>query len=72
MEKNEIKKYLYKHKPIATRFAKNDNFSLYDVIINEKYQVMFYVPKSDMGNTDFDETMPAQLLIRWIDETHII
>lgn len=68
MEKNEIKKALYKEKPVAKRIlntgAEKDHY-LYNTQINSE-DVWFKVPYGDMGATCFEEEMPAQLLIRWI------
>lgn len=63
----DIKKTLYKTKPMATCFADNGKECLYDVIINDEYQVFFTVPISEMGLSKFNKKEPAQLLIRWID-----
>jgi len=61
MELNEIKKLLYKNKPIATRYSNNTVCSLYDCVV-DNLQIHFNVPFSD---GDFGDTEHAQLLIRW-------
>jgi hypothetical protein len=68
MEKNGIKKALYKQKPIAKLLKMGKSFH-YDTIvkIDEKPVVIkFEVPMSDMGDATFGEEIKGQLLIRWI------
>lgn len=60
---NEIKKSLYREKPIA---VKNYNLSTEDTYIYETNSLEFAVPVSDMGDAKFNDNEPAQLLIRWI------
>jgi hypothetical protein len=66
MELNEIKKALYKEKPIAKKIAhpKNKSF-LYETSVSGS-NIRFNVPICEMGEKHFDSEMPAQLLIRWI------
>lgn len=66
IDKNEIKKILYKEKPIANRIAKVDGGYIYstETSIGE---VKFIIPYKEMGMTPFDQEMSAQLLIRWLD-----
>lgn len=70
---NEIKKLLYKEKPIA---VKNNELSTSTEFVykcditgmtylHENF-ITFNVPVSDMGDAKFGEEEPAQLLIRWI------
>jgi len=70
MDVNQIKKALYKEKPIAGR-AK-DEVSI-NTILNVLYfavsslgKHLFIIPKTDAEN--FKEKEPAQLLIRWLDD----
>ena len=67
METNEIKKFLYKEKPLARRVenAGDDKRYTYHVLLNHE-DIFFDVPISDMGEKIFDEEIPAQLLIRWL------
>lgn len=68
MIKNEIKKALYKEKPVAMlKFMQGTNY-VYEAILSD-YKVYFSVPISDMGEKLFENKMEGQLLIRWIDET---
>jgi len=74
MDLNEIKKVLYKEKPVARQVAMMRDGG------SRKYQadtslgtINFYVPVADMQGWDGDpmfenqfNEMPAQLLIRWI------
>lgn len=66
---NEIKKDLYKFKPVANRFTSANQFTLYDCVIDypvrKSIQIFFKVPDSEAIN--FSDREPAQLLIRWYD-----
>lgn len=63
MTKNEIKKELYKQKPIALETADYPTFKSYQTTLEDGTLVIFDIPK-DEG--EFDSEMPAQLLIRWM------
>lgn len=72
MEINEIKKVLYKEKPIART---NVNLSHNGETVAKSYLATgslgdhyFKVPLSEMGETPFEDEMPAQLLIRWLEK----
>ena len=74
MEINEIKKALYKQKPIAKLLVRKNGVAYYDAVILEqeepilKYKTLFFdVPESDMGDAEFTEEMDAKLLIRWLN-----
>ncbi len=70
MEKNEIKKELYKQKPKAyLDFIRLGNAYYICSIDNEgeEYKVRFEVPVDDMGDADFHYEMDAKLLIRYIN-----
>ena len=70
MTLNEIKKALYKDKPLAYLTenrvdTSGEKLHGYTAILNNNRQVYFYIPESE--HTDqFDEGMQAQLLIRWL------
>lgn len=73
MEKNEIKKELYKQKPTAKLLAIKNGVVSYDAVIRitekpiiESKTVFFEVPVSDMGDAEFTPKMEAKLLIRWL------
>ena len=69
MEKNEIKKALYKQNPKAEFKFIRKEVAYYLTIIeseSEPVEIRFEVPVSDMGDADFESTMDAKLLIRWI------
>ena len=70
MEKNEIKKELYKQNPIAEFQYIRKGSAHYRTSVNDNNQhthaVLFEVPVSDMGDADFGTTMEAKLLQRWI------
>lgn len=66
MEKNEVKKALYKQNPKATFNFIRKGVAYYTTEINETFQIFFEIPVIDMGDADFESTMDAKLLIRWI------
>lgn len=62
---NDIKKALYKEKPIATYHGWDVNGSLqYDTKAGV-WHITFVVPSEEVTE-QFTNEMPAQLLIRWI------
>ena len=68
MNKNEIKKALYKQKPIASIIFTSPTYYDYmtEIVVNEeKIEVAFRVPKTEI-NEHFTVNMEAQLLIRWL------
>jgi hypothetical protein len=71
MEKNEIKKELYKQKPMATLNFIRKGVAHYSTILNDENgidstSVHFEVPIEDMGDADFFAHMDAKLLIRYL------
>ena len=69
MEKNEIKKALYKQNPEANFQMIRKGTAYYAVVVDVddyEHEVRFEIPVSDMGDSDFLLHMPAKLLIRWI------
>lgn len=73
MEKNEIKKALYKQKPLAVKDFERGEFTSYstEVVIDGSEEIIqFKIPKEELldgdGNHIFGEEEPAQLLIRWL------
>lgn len=69
MNLNDVKKILYKEKPIAHRVATQGvNWEIWFYQAHMKgLSVSFAVPESDMGEKLFEKEIPAQLLIRWIN-----
>lgn len=71
---NEIKKALYKEKPIATTIGDGIIISSDSQITAREYtakledgtDLKFTVPYLDMGDVGFEKELPAQLLIRWL------
>lgn len=59
----EIKKFLYKHKPIACFVMIRKGVAYYESNIED---FNFQVPVNDMGDADFLMYMDAKLLIRYI------
>lgn len=70
MEKNEIKKALYKQNPTADfQYIRKGN-AYYSTKINyqtpNEFLVTFEIPVEDMGDADFFAEMESKLLQRWI------
>lgn len=65
MEKNEIKKVLYKENPLATRGQEFDQVCFYEASTSIG-KVSFEVPYREMGDTQFKYQEPAKHLIRWM------
>lgn len=72
---NEIKKALYREKPVATEILVSDIpnvsgeselYSLYRAKLSDGYVAAFGVPHKEMGEKRFHKEVPAQLLIRWL------
>jgi hypothetical protein len=66
MELNEIKKTLYKEKPLATLLYIRKGSAYYFTSLSDGTRVDFEVPVNDMGDTDYLNQMDAKLLIRYI------
>lgn len=75
MKKNEIKNALYKEKPIAKRTARQtkentltdvDPYDRYITCLQNGETAVFIIPHNEQGENLFNETEPAQLLIRWL------
>lgn len=64
--KNEIKKALYKQRPIAELTHIRGGKAFYQTTINENDVVRFEVPIDDMGDADFFPEMDGKLMIRWL------
>jgi len=66
MTLTEIKKELYKQKPYAEFNSQNEFEKIYSGQINTEngLKVLFF--KIPLNECDFQEVVPAQLLIRWI------
>lgn len=70
MTTNEIKKALYREKPIARLVKKTeqkDGSLLYTYKCQSSLGYHYFnIPESDMGDKVFDDREPARLLIRWL------
>lgn len=75
MTTNEIKKALYKEKPLAwsnaelIKTATGERVSKAYKCTTSLGDHYFEVPFSEMGETTFEDEMPAQLLIRWLNKS---
>jgi len=76
MEKNEVKKVLYRVKPKAVLESEKtkDTYVYASTFESEGtgYSLTFSVPISDMGDAKFEKEMDAHLLIRWMDSWSIL
>ena len=68
MNKNEIKKELYKQKPTAIFIMVRKSVAYYTTTLSNGEVVNFQVPCKDMGDADFMDVMDAKLLIRYLVE----
>jgi hypothetical protein len=71
MTNTEIKKALYKQKPIAEFEFIRVGVAYYSTTIDnegEDFKVSFQVPVNDMGDADYLPQMDAKLLNRYISE----
>lgn len=66
MELNEIKKALYKEKPLAKRLFMDDNVARYEAKTKDG-ECYFVIPLNDAHGANLQDTMPSQLLIRWLN-----
>lgn len=83
MNTTEIKKELYKQKPIANKVRLKQQeglpeemrgFDIYlaTIIVNGVGVVIeFRIPFTDRGDATFGDREPAQLLIRWLHEKEV-
>ena len=67
MTKDEIKKALYKQKPLADMLMVYKNEAIYETSLEDGTVLFFEVPVNDMGETRFLSKMEAHLLIRWLN-----
>lgn len=65
MEKNEIKKKLYKQNPNAKFLFMKNGIAYYYADLPEE-RIRFQIPFSDMGEGEFGRNMDSKYLIRWI------
>lgn len=64
--KNELKKLIYKEKPVAYfKMIRLEN--AYYKSMTSLGEVNFAIPVSDMGDADFLPEMDAKLLLRWLE-----
>lgn len=84
MEKNEVKKYLYRNKELMAKFSHYIHGNLYYTVQLEDGVYQFpistvdkrghadsmdlYNLSADLGTTSFDNEIKASFLNRWIDK----
>ena len=66
MEKNEIKKELYKYNPQAYLKMIRKGVAYYEAMLHNVTEIRFEVPISDMGDADFYYEMDSKLLNRYL------
>ena len=66
MLKNEIKKELYKQKPLAMFVMVRKFVAYYTACLENETIINFEIPCDDMGDADFLQFMDAKLLIRYL------
>ena len=72
MDKNEIRKALYKEKPTAWKVGEGRTGGIHDYdYVDYATETslgshFFHVPTHEMGGTKFKDIEPAQLLSRWL------
>lgn len=69
MDKNVVKKELYKQNPIANFNYIKLGVAVYQTSIKldeNDHTILFEIPVNDMGEATFQKIMSAKLLIRWI------
>ncbi len=66
MNKNEIKKALYRENPTAQFIETYSDIFYYIAILENGEFVYFNVPVSDIGSAKFKNKMEAKYLIRWM------
>jgi hypothetical protein len=66
MEKNEIKKALYRQKPTAKLSMIRKSVAYYSTVLENSEVLQFEIPVSDMGDADLLLEMEGKLLIRWL------
>ena len=64
MKLNEIKKGLYKEKPVAKLQQDSAGYLSYTCTLSNSYECLFEIPHKE--SSDFKEEMESQLLIRWL------
>jgi len=65
MDKNEIKKFLYRNKPDAIFMFATKTGLIYNCNVDGQ-TISFQVPLNDIGDGLFSASIQAQLLIRYI------
>ena len=81
MNKNEVKKFLYKNKELMAKFSHYISGNLYYTVALEDGIYQFpistvdtifgssdYALSADLGTTSFDSEIKASFLNRWIDK----
>jgi hypothetical protein len=70
MEKNEIKKILYRENPKAElmNVSKDRIFYMAKIKAEDKDEMIrFFIPLGDIGDAKFEWLMDSKLLIRWLE-----
>ena len=65
-EVNEVKKKLYKEKPLAIFTSVAKDGIVYESRLEDGTKIMFRIPLNDLGESRFHPHMDAKLLARYI------
>lgn len=68
MELNDLKKLFYKTGQTARLMSVRKDGIIYQTVIKGGKIVSFTVPLNEIGETIWEELIPAKLLIRYINE----
>lgn len=74
MNSTEIRKELYKQKPLAKFVYVRNKIAVYasDITVeNTDKTIVFEIPIDDMGDATFTDMMDAKLLSRWLIEVQL-
>ncbi len=64
--KNEIKKALYREKPLVNIAHVSKSGICYDGFLEDRTYLIFLVPLGDLGDVNFLPKMSGQLFIRYL------
>lgn len=72
MTETQIKRSLYREKPMAIRYSEliilsGIKTAVYYTYLKNGTKVTYRIPCRDMGDKLFDDKVPSQLLIRWME-----
>lgn len=69
--KNEIKKWLYKNKPLAKFMFVNSDGITYQTKMEDK-TILFVIPLDEIGTITYGLETESQLLLRWLRVEEVV